>query len=515
MKATARNPTPDWTHLPDSLLDSLLDSLSPAEAEELVRTGSQSLHWVPKPGAQAVAFLSDADELFFGGKAGAGKSDLLLGLGLTAHHKTLFLRRQATQLQEVISRVQEVIRPGDRWRGVGYGGVLRTSTGRTLEFAGCDNESDKQKFKGRAHDLKAWDEVVDFPESVYLFVNGWNRTVLPTQRCRIVAASNPPTTAEGEWVIRRWAAWIDPVAGNKAAPCEKRWYTTIDGEERQYPDATPVTWDGITYVPKSRSFIPGEMLDLLIATGYQNTLATLPEPLRSIYLRGDFGATKQDDRWQLIPTRWVLAGVERWKERAHSVPLGSMSCLGVDVAMGGSDETVLAPRHGATIGPLRKARGKDTPDGQSVVDLIIQATPSTEEQGLECPVNIDAIGVGKSAYDVAVLMQLKTVHAIVVSKATDWRDPRVRNIRFANTRSAMMWKVRALLDPEGGPPDSRLAIPPDRKLMADLCAPHYELRVQGIHVESKDEIIERLGRSTDAGDAVGLACWDASTLVWA
>jgi hypothetical protein len=34
------------------------------------------------------------------------------------------------------------------------------------------------------------------------------------------------------------------------------------------------------------------------------------------------------------------------------------------------------------------------------------------------------------------------------------------------------------------------------------------VRVSGIAVESKDDIRDRIGRSTDAGDAVALACWD-------
>jgi hypothetical protein len=488
--------------LPDSLLLRAAERADPAELEA-IRAARQ---WAPKPGAQSLAWLSPADELFFGGKAGAGKSDLLLGLGLTAHRKTLFLRRQATQLQEITSRIQEILRPGDRWRFSGHGGVLTTRDRRAVEFTGCDNEKDKQKFKGRAHDLKAWDEVVDFPESVYLFVNGWNRTTVPGQRCRVVAASNPPTTAEGEWVVRRWRAWLDPTAGDRAAPGELRWYTTIGGEEVEFASADPVAHEGRTYHPRSRTFIPGEMLDLLKATGYENTLATMPEPLRSIYLKGDFGAARQDDRWQLIPTKWVALAQRRWVELNPA--RGDLTALGVDVAMEGQDWTVLAPRHGRVVAPLVKRKGKDTPDGQSVVALVIAAGGGV--RGVKT--NVDSIGVGKSAYDAARMMGLPDVFPVVVSESSHWRDPKVPAIRFANLRAAMMWKVRSLLDPEGDP-DTRLALPPDPTLLADLTAPRYELRVSGIAVESKDEIKKRLGRSTDCGDAVALACWERGTAI--
>jgi hypothetical protein len=466
------------------------------------------LAWTSLPGAQAVACISPADELFFGGKAGAGKSDLLIGLGLTGHRKTLFLRREATQLQEATSRARELLRPGDRWRGSGYGGLLTTSDGRTIEFAGCKDEKDKQKYKGRSHDLKAWDEVVDFPESVYTFVNGWNRTTADGQRCRVVAASNPPTTAEGEWVIRRWRAWLDPKAGNRAAPCELRHYTTIGEKEEEFPDGTPVEFKGRTYTPRSRTFIPGEMLDILVATGYQNTLATLPEPLRSIYLEGDFGASRQDDRWQLIPSRWVDAAVARWEERMRSP--GPLVAVGVDPSMGGQDAAVVAPRHGdpdpvkgAVVGRLLKKPGREVREGKDLMPMILSAGGGVA--GVKT--NVDAIGIGKTVVDTAKLLSLVGVEAVIVSNATTWRDPRIPTMKFLNVRAAMMWNVRSLLDPEGGPPETRLALPPDSELAADLTSPRYSMSTGGLKVESKDDIRERLGRSTDSGDAVALSCW--------
>jgi hypothetical protein len=353
---------------------------------------------------------------------------------------------------------------------------------------------------------------VDFPLSVYLFVNGWNRTTSPGQRCRIVCASNPPSTAEGEWVIERWGPWLDPTAGKTARPGELRWYTTLEGEskEQEFPDSAPVTFKGKTYQPRSRTFIPGEMLDVLVATGYHSTLATLPEPLRSIYLLGDFSSTRLDDRWQLIPTRWVLEAQKRWGERMAQGSLPSLSRLGVDVAMSAADAgdwTVLAPLHGLTIGTLVKRPSRETPDGQSVVALVLAAGGGSDS----VRTHIDAIGIGKSALDVARATGLKNVQPVIVSESAYWRDPRTPQLTFTNVRAAMMWNVRSLLDPEGGPPETRLALPPDRELLVDLTAPRYELRTSGIAVESKEHIRDRIGRSTDAGDAVALACWPGRT----
>jgi hypothetical protein len=61
------------------------------------------------------------------------------------------------------------------------------------------------------------------------------------------------------------------------------------------------------------------------------------------------------------------------------------------------------------------------------------------------------------------------------------------------------------LDP-GQPGGSPIALPPDdAELVADLTAPTFEVVPNGIKVESKQDVCERLGRSTDKGDAVQLA----------
>ena len=49
---------------------------------------------------------------------------------------------------------------------------------------------------------------------------------------------------------------------------------------------------------------------------------------------------------------------------------------------------------------------------------------------------------------------------------------------------------------------SRIALPPDDELKADLAAPHWELTARGIKLEPKDDIRKRFGRSPSKGDAV-------------
>jgi hypothetical protein len=162
--------------------------------------------WTPLPGPQTLAYHTPADELFYGGAAGGGKSDLLLGLAATSHLKSLILRRESTQLQELIQRSHDLFSGNGKFNGTFN--TWKLANGRMLEMAGVKDEQNKQRWKGRAHDLKCFDELSDFTESQYLFITAWNRTTTLGQRCRIVGAGNPPSTAEGEWVIRRWAPWL-------------------------------------------------------------------------------------------------------------------------------------------------------------------------------------------------------------------------------------------------------------------------------------------------------------------
>jgi hypothetical protein len=54
-------------------------------------------------------------------------------------------------------------------------------------------------------------------------------------------------------------------------------------------------------------------------------------------------------------------------------------------------------------------------------------------------------------------------------------------------------------------PGSAIALPPGADVKADLAAPRWKLTPRGIKVEDKKEIVKRLDRSIDKGDAIVLA----------
>ncbi len=446
--------------------------------------------WNPLPGPQTQALESPADVIFFGGAAGGGKSDMLLGCAVTNHRRSIIFRREYPQIKGLEDRAREIIR--DRGQYNASDKVWRLAKGRQLEFGAVQNPGDEQRFQGRPHDLKGFDEITHFTELQFRFLSGWLRTTVAGQRCRVICTGNPPTSAEGDWVIRFWAPWLDLQHPNPAAPGELRWFTTIDGEEREVDSGEPFEYHGEILVPKSRTFIPSRVEDnpYLMESGYRATLQSLPEPLRSKMLYGDFSAGREDDPWQVIPTAWVQSAQARWLDRRK--PDLPMTTLGVDVARGGADSTVLSPRFGTWFAEQVSHPGKSTPDGPAVVGAILRVL-----NGERPSINVDVIGVGSSVYDHLRAKRLNAcpMHASERSSAKD----KAGQLTFRNRRAEWWWKLREALDPVDG---EDLALPPDRGLLADLCAPRWKMSAQGVQIESKDDIIKRIGRSPDKGDSL-------------
>lgn len=373
--------------------------------------------------------------------------------------------------------------------------IWRLSSGRVIEFAAIQYEKDKTNFQGRPHDLYVWDEVTEFTESQFRFVNGWNRTTRPGQRCRVVATGNPPTSPEGEWVVKYWSPWLDPTHPNPAQPGEIRWFIVIDGKDAEVDSDTLVVIGGEILEPRSRTFIPALLDDnpYLKDTGYRSVLQNLPEPLRSQMLKGLFGVTTQDDEWQCIPTSWIDEAQKRGA--SGDKPSVTLRAVGVDPSRGGKDEFTIAKLYGNWFAPLVTHAGKDVKDG------IVGAMRVTEAMETNAPVWLDVIGIGSSVYDQLKVLSGFQVTPVNVGVATAATDKSGR-YRFANLRSQIMWQFREALDPASG---EDIALPPDPQLRNDLRAAHFSIVGGKIKVELKEDIKARIHRSPDRGDAVLLA----------
>ena len=482
--------------------------LTPAEAAEMDRVlRGAARFWYPQTGPQMEAFHSPADVVGFGGAAGGGKTDLLIGLAAEAATKALFLRRESAQNDDNADRLRSLVGTAGKWNGQRR--ELRLPINRSVVFGGCKVIGEEAKFKGRPRDHILFDEATEFAESQFRFLPVVLRAE-GMRRTRIVAAFNPPMTEEGMWVLQYWAPWLDETHPYPALPGELRWFISDEnGKDEEVDGPTPVNVGGKRVKPVSRTFIFSLLKDnRYYADGnYETTLLALPEPMRSQMLRGDFKAGIQESAWQLIPRAWVIAAQARWTALPPARDDGTpepLIAMGVDVARGGKDRTVIACRHGKWFAPLECHAGSSTPDGGRVAALIIKHW----KPGVQ--VNIDVIGVGGSVVDhikgasVKIgdkAMQLRPT-PLNGSEKSDAHDKATGILKFANKRAEWWWGLREALDPEKG---ERLMLPPDNELLADLTAPRWSMGASGILIEAKDDIVKRLKRSPDKGDSVAYA----------
>jgi hypothetical protein len=352
--------------------------------------------------------------------------------------------------------------------------------------------------KGGFVNKNCFDEIADFTETQYRFIIGWNRSSKKGQRCRVIAAGNPPTRPEGLWVAKYWAAWLDPLHPNPAQPGELRWYTTIDGKDKEVDGRGPHDiGEGKPVLARSRTFIRSHLEDNpdLEETGYDAVRAALPEKLRLAYRDGRFDAALDDDNNQVIPTSWIVAAQERWTPDGNKD--AEMTAMGLDPAGGGEDAAVLSPRYGGWYAPLLEIKGADTADGSAMAGLVVR------HRKAGCPIVVD-IGGG---YAGAVIERFKDNgidYHRYDGRSSSSGSASGTGLRFSNKRAEAHWRFREALDPdqEGG---SIICLPPDPELRADLAAVHYELGNRGIQLEEKAKIKARIGRSPNKGDAAIMA----------
>lgn len=451
--------------------------------------------WMPQVGPQTMAAESQADILFYGGAAGGGKSELLLGIAATEQEHSIIFRREAVQLVGLEERMATILKSRKGYNS--QDSIWRLPGDRVLEFGSVAQANDWMKYQGRPHDFKGFDEITHFLEAQFRALIAWTRTDNPNVRQRVICAGNPPTSSEGEWVIRFWAPWLDPMHPNPAKPGELRWYVMgEDGKDQEVPDGKPVLVGGELMTPKSRTFIPSNVDDNLFLqlTGYKATLQSLPEPLRSQMLRGDFQAGRSDPVWQLIPTEWVKLAQARWTKKDVK---GPMTALGFDPARGGIDKSCAARRHGTWFDELVAVPGVVTKDGPSAAGFVVPLLRNG------APICVDVIGIGSSALDFIKGLNL-LVFPVNASETSGLSDM-TGQLRFRNKRAEMYWRLREALDPTNPDP---IALPPDQELLGDLCAARFKVvtmgKVAAIQVRDKDDIREVLGRSPDKGDSVAM-----------
>lgn len=466
---------------------------------------------IARHGRQKMVCECDADFVGFGGKPGGNKTFTSYILGYHRHEESILFREEFQQLEpSIIPTGKDLFHEGvAKWNGKTR--EWRFHKGGRFALGALKYEGDHNRYRGNEWKAMYFDEAteINYEEIMSLLV--WMRG---KGRQQAYFFFNPPKRAEGRWVIKFFAPWIDPKFKDPAEEGELRWYGTLDDEELILRDDDPmlegfgrdryVMHNGEPVYFESRTFYRSDFDENPdLDHRYVARLRNLPPAIRRQMLDGDFTAGLEDDEWQLFPHELVEESMERWKPKDEyfgDMKPSKLTAIGVDPAWGGEDRTVIAKRYGTWVAPLIKVPGAKTPTGQAVADLVIKELVSEGLALNSVRVFIDAIGVGSSPYDALKASGVR-VHGINASGATD-RSDKSGFYPLYNKRAEMHMDLLYLME---GRKNRFISLPDDDDLRTEMAAIHYEVRNGKIIIESKDEIKKRLtGVSTDNLDAVTL-----------
>jgi predicted phage terminase large subunit-like protein len=226
------------------LLSAMLQSLKAVEAA-----------WRPNPGPQSEFMLSPAFEVLYGGAAGGGKSVALVHDALRdvdkPHYRGLLLRRTFPELEKTLISISHIAyrtaHPGAAYNAQKRQWVF--PSGARIDFGYLDRDDDVYQYQGAEYQYIGWDEVTHFSERQYTYLLSRARSAHGLTP-RIRAATNPGGPGH-EWVMRRWAPWLDAKSEVRAKPGELLHYrNTVESGEEWTPDGA-----------LSRVFIPARIAD--------------------------------------------------------------------------------------------------------------------------------------------------------------------------------------------------------------------------------------------------------------
>lgn len=183
---------------------------------------TEAVAWAPQPGPQSEAITADwCPELFYGGAAGGGKSDFLLGDFLQdvprygQYWQGVLFRRTYNELEDLLRRSRELY-PAS---GAVWHEQAKTWTwpnGASLRMRYVERDADATRYQGHQYTWIGWDELTQWPtDYAYRFLRARLRSAhdVPTKRIR--CAANPGGVGH-HWVK---AYFVDPAPGG---------YTPVD-----------------------------------------------------------------------------------------------------------------------------------------------------------------------------------------------------------------------------------------------------------------------------------------------
>ncbi len=186
---------------------------------------------------------------------------------------------------------------------------------------------------------------------------------------------------------------------------------------------------------------------------------------------------------QLIFLEWVEAAIQRGMVESQ---VAGERVMGLDVAYGGSSESALAYRVSDALQWIKRNRLNDT------TQITEWAKSEMDEHEVERMFIDTTGGYGLATHD-SLRDQGYPVEGINFAQSA------MQRTKYTNMRCEMWWSVREVLR------TGQASLPDDDFLRGDLVSPlHDHDNLGRVRIEDKDQIIKRLGRSPDSGDAYAL-----------
>jgi hypothetical protein len=194
-----------------------LTVLRPKPVRNGLKDANESLQpiplWAPQPGPQTDAITANwCPELFYGGAAGGGKSDFLLGDYLQdvpvygAAWRGVLFRRTYPELEELIARSKEMyLQSGGSWNDQSK--TWKWGNGATLKMRYAERNDDVLRYQGHQYTWIGWDELTQWHTLYcYRYLRSRLRSAHPVPHKRIRAAGNPGGPGHNE--VKRY--FVDP-----------------------------------------------------------------------------------------------------------------------------------------------------------------------------------------------------------------------------------------------------------------------------------------------------------------
>lgn len=273
-----------------------------------------------------------------------------------------------------------------------------------------------------------------------------------------------------------------------------------DASVREYPPNVLAEWRDVLLNPEWVH----ERMQRWGVTRFKDEDGTIRWRESALWMSKVRGVPPTEGSEGLIPLSWIEAAIRRWYEwqAAGSPQLPGRTIFGCDVADSGKDETVMSIRRGHVIEKLDRIGQQDTETtGARLVGRMARQANSIAV--------VDAVGVGVGVVNY-IRGRKYPVFAFNGAGSGEGMRDATGEFYFANRRSAAYWHLRELLDPVNGP--NKLCLPDIEELKTDLSVPHWKVRTGAIiEIEPKKDVVKRLGRSPDCGDAVVMTMWPDSS----